>query len=84
MREDEMDLVRSPRPKRTDRTCLKCRRIFLSKGIGNRLCPKCERSNQDGLARCEIQGGMMTADLELNRQHAQETEWTRASNAREE
>lgn len=28
------------------RECLKCKREFLSSGVGNRVCYKCNRENQ--------------------------------------
>ena len=30
-----------------ERSCLRCRNMFLSKNVGNRICKKCTASNAD-------------------------------------
>ena len=35
-----------------DRTCLKCSKLFLSNGAGNRICKKCSQVNGNLKAGC--------------------------------
>lgn len=37
--------VKPTKPKR--RICLRCRKTFKSVGSGNRVCPKCNKHNQE-------------------------------------